>query len=245
MKQFLLTCDLSAGTPIKIHGKDYHYLRHVLRLKKGDLFMGRDREGRLYRLNVDSAAKDSLMLTAEAVEEVSNGSVYITLYQCLPKGRKMDQIVRQAAEVGVNYIVPVISENTVVTLEEGRENGKIERWNRIAREALQQSGARVQPQIEVPVALEHIGCQDSSVRLLFHPGGRQFEKLYDYLKYNPQSIDLLIGPEGGFTSTEIALLHENGFQQVSLGKTILKVETAALFALAAVKTLLKIEQFTQ
>ncbi len=245
MKQFLLTCNLSAGTSIKIHGKDYHYLRHVLRLKKGDIFMGRDRGGRLYRLNVDSVAQNSLMLTAESVEEGSNGSVHITLYQCLPKGRKMDQIVRQATEVGVNYIVPVISENTVVTLEEGRETGRIGRWNRIAREAIQQSGARVQPQIETPVTLKHIGCQNSTVRLLFHPGDRQFENLYDCLKCNPQSIDLLIGPEGGFTSTEIVLLHENGFQQVSLGKTVLKVETAALFALAAVKTLLKVEEFTQ
>jgi 16S rRNA (uracil1498-N3)-methyltransferase len=221
----------------------------VLRLKRGDTFMGRDLHGRLHQLRIDAEQKGALIVRGEPYAEeqahqgVSSGASRISLYQCLPKGRKMDLIVRQATELGVHGIVPTISDFTESRLD-GKETQRSARWRRIAREAAQQCGIRRLPEIKPSVSLENIAAlADDHLGIVFHPDIGKAERLltrdlHGLLASAPSDIDLFVGPEGGFSHRELQRLRNLGCSFVSLGETVLRVETAALAALAAVKIIL-------
>lgn len=112
MKQIALPPDYAGESTLSITGKDHHYLSRVLRIKTGAELLGRDREGNLYLLTVTEHQREKLVLGVGVKKSVDAPLNRITLYQCLPKGRKMDQIIRQVTELGVNTIVPVNSERT-------------------------------------------------------------------------------------------------------------------------------------
>jgi len=240
VKQFLLGREVGSG-PLRIEGREYHYLRNVLRLRKGDTFSGRDPAGRRYRLTVDSESPGALVLRAEPGEppRLEDAACRIALYQCVPKGRKMDQIVRQAAELGVSRIATVVSERTEICLD-GKERARGERWRRIAREAVQQSGAERLPEIAPPVGIEALyRPAEGRLRLVFHPAACDGKSLLAVLADAPRHVDVLVGPEGGLSAGEIRRLEEGGFIVISLGETVLRVETAVVAALSAVKTALR------
>lgn len=164
----------------------------------------------------------------------------IQLLQCLPKGRKMDLIVRQAVEAGVESVVPVVSERCVVVPDEAP--AKRERWVRIAREALQQSGKLRLPSIQEPTPLARAATLgEGDIGLLFHEEPLGAASLHRVLAGTPPGsrICLLIGPEGGLSPREVESLVGAGFRPVFLGETILRTETAALYAVAAVRTILR------
>ena len=238
MKQFLLPHRIGSE-PFRLGGKDYHYLRNVLRLTAGDTFLGRDQEGGLYRLTVVAEAVDALIVKSKERLEEDRFAYSIVLFQCLPKGRTMDRIVRQATEMGVHGIVPLESEFTELRLE-GKVIRKTERWRRIAREALQQSGASKMPFIAEPGSIDDLAqVEGNRLRLVFHSGDSPAVTLAEALESAPENIEIVIGPEGGLSPGEIDRLLEKGSSVISLGETILRVDTAAVAALAAVKNVLR------
>jgi 16S rRNA (uracil1498-N3)-methyltransferase len=166
----------------------------------------------------------------------------ITLLQCLPKGRKIDLIVRQATEAGVSRIVLVVSEHCIVRPEEG--DGRRERLLAIAREAVQQSGAARLPGIDGPRSLASVAQagQDWGTALFFHEKPRGNMSLHALLAGGPSRVTALIGPEGGLSDGEALLLEAAGFKPVHLGSRVLRVETAATYALGAMTTILQEKQ---
>ncbi len=241
MKQFLLPNDYSGEVKINISGRDHHYLRHVLRLRAGDELRGVDRQGNLYHLTIEREEKETFIVQSRPENlELPLFPFAINLYQCVPKSSRMDLIVRQATEMGIRRIVPLISERTVkrVASRDGSEK-KVARWARIAKEALQQSGVRIKPMIEKPCSLDALEEREAGCDIFFFHREKSADKnLHQLLRDPPRVVNLLIGPEGGFSEKEIEYILGLGFSAVSLGETVLRVETAALYAAAAVKILL-------
>jgi 16S rRNA (uracil1498-N3)-methyltransferase len=186
----------------------------------------------------------------------------LVLFQALPKGSKMDLIVRQAAEGGIAEIVPFVSGYSVPRLQrEGQEEGKTARWRRIIREARQQSGSPAATSIRAPgsvdAALDYWqalrGRYAGALGLFLHPlpegpvppgagplPNHPLEQgsFHGYLNTKPGLVGLAIGPEGGFSPEEVSRFTAADFKPLSMGNNVLRVETAALYAAAAVRIIL-------
>jgi 16S rRNA (uracil1498-N3)-methyltransferase len=164
----------------------------------------------------------------------------------------MDVIVRQAAEGGIAEIVPFVSEFSFAKADAGEQ--KFSRWQRIIKEARQQSGSKIATSIRRPLIKEELFNYWKELRasgalgLLFHHQGLEQKPLHSYLDSSyldnsnldsvPKHVALAVGPEGGFSGEEVSLFLENGFNPFTIGDTILRTETAALYCAAAVRILL-------
>ena len=238
MKQFLLPGSY-AGEPLwELGDRDYHYLVRVKRLEAGNSFPGIDKAGNRYLIRIEEIREHSLLvrIRTEGRERVPEAGPSITLYQCLPKGNRMDLIIRQATEAGIGAIGPVISQYTVPAPGGARK----ERWDRIVREALQQSGAARPPVIENLLPLAEIPpiSNDCDRGLFFHQAPLEIKPLHRYLSGSVSRVALVVGPEGGFSDSEAVDLERRGYFPVLLGTSILRTETAALYAIAAVQIVL-------
>jgi 16S rRNA (uracil1498-N3)-methyltransferase len=150
----------------------------------------------------------------------------------------MDLIIRQAVEAGVERIVPLASDHAVVRSEEA--GARLERWRRIAREAREQSGAARPAEIEEPVRLdEALRRERGGTAVFFHEDPEGASPLHEILAGAVAPITVLIGPEGGVSPREVALLAAAGYRRAWLGDGVLRTETAALYALAAVRTIVR------
>jgi 16S rRNA (uracil1498-N3)-methyltransferase len=171
-------------------------------------------------------------------------SVKIVLFQCMPKAAKMDLIIRQAVEAGVDTIVPVQSENSIPRLDGDNIEQKRQRWSRIARQAMQQCGRQSVPVITAPVPISDVPHTWSEVSgpgdvcLVFHEKAFSDADLHRLLSEGPRSVGICVGPEGGFSADEVAGLLNSGLQPVYINTNILRCETAALYAVAAVQTVI-------
>lgn len=250
MRQFLLPQGYRGESQIVLTDEPFHYLIHVLRLRRGDTFPGIDKSGNEYLLSILEAETSHCSVLVEKLHHKreeknrlpNNLDVKIILFQCIAKSKKMDTIVRQATEAGVCEVHPLFSRYSISKDINFDTDSKLKRWNRIVREAVQQSGSAVVTEIKPPKQLREIGTfreTDKKRRgLFFHQNVLENRTLHDYLSSNPQEIGLVIGPEGGFSDKEVVMLQEHGFFPVFFGATILRTETAALYAVAAVKTIL-------
>jgi 16S rRNA (uracil1498-N3)-methyltransferase len=245
MRVFLLPEAGEGGRKVEIQGPGFHYLAHVLRRRTGDRFQGVDPEGNRWECRIAQIGTNRLRLElegpAQQADEVEGPR--IRLIQALPKGRKMDLIVRQATEAGVAEIWPVFSRNSLARIADPADRAsRRERWLRLAREAAQQSGGGLLPVIEEPVTLPHaLGRErtEGEVRLIFHQDRLEARSLHSVLAGSPLWITLLVGPEGGFAREELGLARARGFLPITLGELVWRTETAALFAVAAVQTVIE------
>ncbi len=265
MKRFLLPADYAGGPAVELSGRSFHYLCRVRRMQIGDGCDAADQSGNRYRLTLKSVAADRCTALLQpdvgsgsepAVQERSGSRIRtgasslpeITLFQCLPKGSKLDLIVRQATEAGVSRIVPLSSEYAVPQIDSrSAAQRKLDRWRRISHEAFQQSGISRLPEIDPPrsfAELDRVWSRSSeAIGLFFHElpirgGPLEQRSLHEYLSPDPQRIAIVIGPEGGLSKNEIEQLLQSGFVPVFLGPHVLRTETAALYAIAAVQIVL-------
>jgi 16S rRNA (uracil1498-N3)-methyltransferase len=191
------------------------------------------------RLARISRAECDVELSRETAAVVPHESPQITLLQCLPKGRKIDLIIRQATEAGVSRIVLLVSDRCIARASE--DAGRLARLEKIAKEALQQSGNARLPVIEAPQPLASLGDTEGEwgTALLFHEERLSESTLHELLAEPAERISILIGPEGGLSPSEVELLARAGFHAARLGGAVLRVETAAIFAIAAVRTIVQ------
>lgn len=241
MRLFVLPSSFQGQEVIRLEGKDYHYLVRVLRKRVGDSFNASDGEGTLYYVTVEEIDPSSCTLRVQRRGPLEGSFPEITLFQCIPKGRKLDLIVRQAVELGVSRIVPVVSKYSISRWDSPEE--KIQRLQRIAREAAQQSGSPEVPEILPSLPLKGIGeffhpQEPDRLGLFFHQAPLARTTLHQYLSICRKAIALVIGPEGGLSEEEVAHLKQGGFFPVYLGPSVLRTETAPVFAVAAVQILL-------
>lgn len=243
MKQFVIQSESVVNQKVVLRGKDFHYLIRVRRLKVGSSLSVLDEKGVHYQATVTVVAEGECSLNLVALDEgeKEQSGCSLVLLQCLPKAKKMDVIVRQAAEAGVAKVVPVLSRYCVSRPQEEASASKVNRWRTIAREAVQQSGSDINTQvaqaIDFSVVVEQ--TQDCDCKLFFHhlelPNGTTLHKAVQGAK----KIAFIIGPEGGLAEEETEILSQNGFRSVYLGKNILRCETAPLYAAAAINIILK------
>lgn len=246
MRQFVLPPDWAGGPGCTVSGEAARYLASVLRLSPGARFPGLDREGRRYELEIRGIAQGRVDLAVRP-ESRPKGSLppRLILVQALPKGRKMDLVVRQAAEAGVARIIPVESSRSVARIsDQGGAAAKRERWERIVREALQQSGSALITEVDLPRPFPDLGGvlekpAEGRVGLYFHETPLDGAALHRYLSGEPDQVVACVGPEGGFSKEEIRYLDDLGFRPAHLGPTVLRTETAALYAVAAIQVILR------
>ena len=208
-----------------------HHCRHVLRLRDGDtvnIFDGRGHEAQCAIAKITNQAVQLNVLTQTSTPALR---CRITLAQAVPK-KSMDLIVQKATELGVTAIVPVLSERTIVRIDE--DAAKLDRWREIALESCKQCGNNWLPVIEPPrKATEffaNAGKFDLKLIASLQPGAQPLKQILPV--QTPASVLVLIGPEGDFTPAEISEARNAGCLPLSLGPLILRAETAAIYTLS-------------
>jgi 16S rRNA (uracil1498-N3)-methyltransferase len=222
--------------PMLIGDEAYH-AQHVLRLKAGDTVNVFDGRGHEARCRIAEVTKDSIHLAL--LERSSNPSLpfRISLAQAIPK-KNMDFIVQKATELGVAVIVPLLSERTIVQLDD--KSKKMDRWREIALDACKQCGNNWLPEIQPPQKLTTFlnapGDFDLKLIASLQPDAKPLKSILSdasTLKRSPApTILILIGPEGDFTPEELLLAKSVGCLPLSLGPLVLRADTAALYALS-------------
>lgn len=239
MHRFYADSDQSTAEKAILTPEDAHHALNVLRLKPGDhveiILDGQRWEGELcVSGNHDVCAGIISRLPS------TEPSLSVTLFQGLPKADKMDLIVQKATELGVARIVPVLMNRCVVRPDPKDIVRKLERWNKIAREAGKQSGRCVVPAVDQPVHLNRLcdGFPLPETNAVPWEEASGFGPLAFRNNYpRPSSLGILIGPEGGIDQKEIHILKSAGFVPITLGKRILRTETAGLAALSSFMSL--------
>jgi len=240
MKQFLLPPSYEGGGQILLDKDDSHYLLNVRRSKVGDVIPGRDSKGNVYSLTILGIKEDRCIIEPLLVDTApdSTKSIELILMPCLLKGKKMDGVIRQAVESGASQIHPLESRNTIVKLKEDRQKG--DRWRKIVKEAAQQSGSTQAPELMDPTPLKQLPpLKKGELGLYFHEKALEINHLHGYLDGQCHKIRIIVGPEGGISPEESQFLDQLGYNPVYLGKNILRAETAAIYGLGAVQTILR------
>lgn len=252
MKRFILSDAPDGNGKLRLSGDAFHYLARVRRLAPGECFPALTPRGQEVTIKVCST--DGGVLVGECVpedndqdspekEKLPENAPTFILFQALPKGEKMDLIVRQATEAGLAEIVPFKAEFSIPKIN---AKEKFKRWQRIVKEARQQSGSSVASCVQPPMTAGELFAYWEKLKneypqilgLLFHQIPLEKTSLHGYLDKEPTPVVLAIGPEGGFSPDEVTKFLGAGFKPVALGNAVLRTETAALYATAAIQTIL-------
>lgn len=237
MHQFFVTPDQVKGQTVEIEGTDVNHIKNVLRMKEGELFHVSDGNNKRYLCRVDRIEETKVTaFIEETLKEDMELPVKIVLFQGLPKGDKMEWIVQKAVELGVHEIIPVVTRRAVVKLDEKKAKKKVERWQMIAESAAKQSARQVIPKIGKVIsykeALSFAKCME---QILFPyelaEGMERTREVLSSIK-GGQAVAIFIGPEGGFDTQEVEEALNAGARVITLGKRILRTETAGLAILS-------------
>jgi len=224
-----------------IDGQQARHIEKVLRLKPGDVVILFDGTGYEYIAQLcDRQKGEDLVAQIMSCNYADNEPLTrINLVQGIAKGDKMDTIIQKATEIGIAKVYPLLSNNTVVQLDYNRMHKKVKRWEQVACEACKQCRRNIILQVNLPITFaEMLEVVEPERTILLYENEknqglkRVLRENIDRLKNN--EIFLLVGPEGGFTEQEIAQARQKGMLITSLGKRILRTETAGLVAAGAV-----------
>ena len=238
--------DLSAMQDgiLSIGGNDYNHIKNVLRMHPGDQLAVRpDTDGNEegsgeYLFEIVSFSESTVICRLLSVREAQTElPVRVLLFQGLPKADKMDLIIQKAVELGVTQIVPVRTKRSIVKLDEGKAQKRLRRWQSIAEAAAKQSRRAVIPTVEMPMSVQEAvryAAQNAEVRLIPYELQQDDEGTKALLEgLQPGStLAFFIGPEGGFDPEEIEMAKAEGIRPITLGKRILRTETAAMVVLS-------------
>ena len=240
MHRFYLAPENWHPDGLVLTGSEAHHCRNVLRLESTDkivLFNGRGHE-----ITAEIVSSDTAAIEVRKLHEAQTPPLRcrITLGQAIPKGKNMDLIVQKAVEIGAAEIAPILSDRTVVRLDEESAASKQAKWQTVAIEAAKQCGQNWLPQVQTPQPLAHFfkdhrgfdlqligSLQSDAVHLKkilaqfsAEHGGR------------PTNVLMLVGPEGDFTPAELSLARSQGCRPITLGPIVLRVETASIYCLS-------------
>lgn len=207
----------------------------VLRLRAGEEVTVVTPSGMQCECAVEEISTDGIVLVVNKRKECENEpNVFVTLYQALPKGDKMDYIVQKCVELGVSRIVPMISARCVSRPDEKSLRKKRERWQKIALQAAMQSRRGIIPEVAECVSFSQaaeLTKQNEQTVFFYEMGGKSVKNI---LTQTPKTLGMFIGSEGGFEESEVDLVRQNGGEAATLGKRILRAETAPLAALSII-----------
>ena len=232
MKQVYLDQTVSVNDLISLDTKQAHHIFDVLRTTPKEKIRIITKNSGVFLGHVET--KPNLVVDSKV--DVSDESQSITLCCALIKQDKFEWMLQKACELGVSKIVPFVSKNTVVKLDEKKAEKKLTRWNEILLAATKQCNRNTLVELEPVISLKDLSNYKSECNLVAYEKESDPSKhMAHYLKENPQTITVCIGPEGGFEESEIQILNEFGYANCSLGKNILRAETAACYVLVAIE----------
>lgn len=225
---------------IEITGDDYHHIKNVMRMKINDQFYISNGKV-VYYCSIKEINNDGII--GELLDEVKKKSelkIHVTIAQGMPKAGKFETVIQKVTELGVFDVVPVLSERSLFKVDKKTEHKKIERFNKIAKSAAEQSHRLIIPQIysfmNVKELIAFSKCYDYKC-VAYEASSKEEQYNFSHLLQNIRENEkmlIFIGPEGGLSEKEIALLIENDFQVISLGNRILRTETAPLFVMSSI-----------
>jgi 16S rRNA (uracil1498-N3)-methyltransferase len=229
------------GNRLELGRQNLRYVKSVLRMTKGDRLTLFDGTGWEYEAVIKQIATEGIL-----VEVIKKGSFHddkeicITLMQSLPKANKMDFIVQKATELGADRIISFLSVRSVPKLSSEKASSRITRWQNIAVEAARQCGRSDIPEVHGILSFEEVISWQGheTLKMIFweEEFGRGVRQVLCDKRYNEtKDISVVVGPEGGFTKEEVARAVEKGFTSISLGRQVLKVETAVLTILSIIQ----------
>lgn len=242
MTRGFVDIELMTGQEVALSEELANHLTRVLRLRSGDSVQLFNGDGREYRATLTSLERKRTLARIEGeVPSLAESPLRLTLAQGLCRGEKMDLVLQKATELGVQAIVPLGTERTEVRLDAEREARRVAHWRQVIASACEQSGRAILPTLAAPLSLPNWLVQlgtatpavnPQSMRLMLDPeGDASFRDL-------PAACEavLAVGPEGGFSDNEGALLQRMGFIRLRLGPRVLRTETAGLAAIAALQS---------
>lgn len=238
MYQFFVDPGQIQGKRIIIKGKDVNHIKNVLRMKTGDeISVSNGMDGKEYRCGIETLSGEEIVCELRFIkEEGMELSSKVYLFQGLPKADKMELIIQKAVELGVYEIIPVAAKRSVVKLDEKKAKSKILRWQGIAEAAAKQSRRGIIPKVQNVMSFSDAVSYSSPVQVKVIPyelaeGMEKTKKIMNGLKPG-EDIAVFIGPEGGFAEEEIEKAVNAGIIPITLGKRILRTETAGMSVLS-------------
>lgn len=231
MPRFFTARENISDTQLIIDNEDVNHISRVLRLGEGDEIEVCDGRGFDYKVRISSVeAKKIICDILEKNNSVTEPNIEVTLFQGLPKASKMDYIIQKTTELGITRIVPCALSRCVVKLENKKaEAKKTERWTKVAEAAAKQSGRGIIPEVTMPMTIDEAIAELKKCDICFVPyeceEERSLKSVLQSVK-EPKTVGYIIGPEGGFDLSEIEKLQNEGINAVTLGRRILRTETA-------------------
>lgn len=238
MYQFFVEPTQIQDKKIIITGGDVNHIKNVLRLKIGEEIAVRNGvDGKEYRCGIEAFTQDSVICTLRFIrEEGVELPSKIYLFQGIPKADKMELIIQKSVELGVFEVIPVAVKRCVVQLDEKKAAAKVNRWQGIAEAAAKQCKRGIVPVVREPMSMKEAVnyARDMDVKLIPYELADDMahtKRIIEAVRPG-ESVAIFIGPEGGFEESEIAEALEAGIEAVTLGKRILRTETAGLVVLS-------------
>ncbi|MCR5742148.1 MAG: 16S rRNA (uracil(1498)-N(3))-methyltransferase [Lachnospiraceae bacterium] len=247
MYHFFVSPECVGEKLITITGADVNHIVNVLRMKAGEEIMAVDGSGSEYYCMIESMDTEQvsarICYKRECEQELP---VHITLYQGLPKSDKLELIIQKCVELGISRIVPVNMKRSVVKIEDKKVESRVKRWQGISEAAAKQSGRGIIPEVCAPVSFKNAMQEASGATVKLFPyemAGKTCPMELTRQKLAAikpgDSVAVFIGPEGGFDDSEVELAGEFGYEPITLGKRILRTETAGLYVLSVLGYLLE------
>ena len=240
MHHFYLPPAQCRDSQLTLSGQEAHHGLHVLRLRRGERVVVLDGAGGELLCEVGELTRDTIHLVVKQKNFLPALPYQLTLLQAIPKGKIIETIIQKATELGAARVVPLLSERVVMHLDDGAAEDKAAKWRLIAFEAIKQCGSAWLPQIEVPITPKAFLARDEKFELpliaSLQPGSHHprelFEAFYAEHRRLPQTVCVWVGPEGDFTPVEMSAAKSAGALPISLGKLVLRSETAAIYCLS-------------
>jgi 16S rRNA (uracil1498-N3)-methyltransferase len=232
MHRFFVSPDQLSHHVVRFDEDQARQMRRVLRLRPGDRVVALDGQGKQYEVVLEEVAHARATgRLSEPAKATGEPSARLTLYQSLLRREKFEWVLQKGTEIGVAAFVPVVTRRSVVRDAEDVGPEKLGRWRRIIREAAEQSGRGLLPSLDQAMPLEALaGVADAHDARLIAWEGERDRTVRDALanREHPRDVALFIGPEGGYDTDEVRLVESWGGAAVTLGRRILRTETAAL-----------------
>lgn len=238
MYQFFVSPEQIQGTKAYITGSDFNHIKNVLRMKIGEeIALSNGVDQKEYRVGIVAYTEDTVECELRFIKEDGMElPAEIYLFQGLPKGDKMELIIQKAVELGVHEIIPVSMNRCVVRLDEKKASSKLKRWQTIAEAAAKQSKRGIIPKIHEVLSFEHALSYADGMQVKMLPyelanGMEETKQVISSIRPGDK-VAVWIGPEGGFDKQEVSKASDCGFRPISLGKRILRTETAGMTVLS-------------
>ena len=236
MYHFFVSEEQINGENAYIEGSDVNHIANVLRMKPGEELLISVRGDWDYLCKIVDIETDRVNLKVLESMEQRELPVNITLLQGIPKSDKLEMIIQKAVELGVSEIIPVKTKRVVVKIDEKKVDTKVNRWNAIAESAAKQSKRSIIPKVYEPMSIDNALeiVKDFGVKLIPYENADGIDKTRRILDNmdKTKNIAVFIGPEGGFEESEVEMIKNSGFEVITLGKRILRTETAGLALLS-------------